>query len=207
MRAVRLVDRGARESGPVRPREHAGQPPHVTAWSSAQDRTEPRRPRDHDHHQPTRTRTRSRTSIEGIPLQIQHVNVTTTGPDSHSTQPTAPDGDHGQPAAQRRRHQGDLDTISGHQLRRAEVRTQIHGLDSGENKPSGRCEPDREAGLPQRAAMGTDANIAKVKVELPKQLPSRLTTLQKACPSAQFEANPAACPAASIDRLRGGTPR
>jgi len=44
---------------------------------------------------------------------------------------------------------------------------------------------------------GTDSDIAKVKVELPKQLPSRLTTLQKACTDAQFEANPAACPAAS----------
>src|SRR6202012_3569504 len=42
------------------------------------------------------------------------------------------------------------------------------------------------------------SNIASVKVELPKQLPSRLTTLQKACTSAQFEANPAGCPAASV---------
>ncbi len=45
---------------------------------------------------------------------------------------------------------------------------------------------------------GTDADIAKVKVELPKQLPSRLTTLQKACTAAQFEANPAGCPPASF---------
>ncbi len=45
---------------------------------------------------------------------------------------------------------------------------------------------------------GAYTNIARVKVELPKLLPSRLTTLQKACTAAQFEANPAGCPAASI---------
>jgi hypothetical protein len=43
-----------------------------------------------------------------------------------------------------------------------------------------------------------EANIAQVKVELPKQLPSRLPTLQKACKAAVFEANPANCPAASV---------
>jgi hypothetical protein len=45
---------------------------------------------------------------------------------------------------------------------------------------------------------GTEANITKVKVDLPKQLPSRLTTLQKACTAAQFNADPAGCPTASI---------
>jgi hypothetical protein len=43
-----------------------------------------------------------------------------------------------------------------------------------------------------------DANIARVKVELPKALPSRLTTLQKACTAQVFDANPAQCPAASV---------
>jgi len=44
---------------------------------------------------------------------------------------------------------------------------------------------------------GTYANVTRVKVDLPKQLPSRLTTLQKACTNAQFELNPANCPSAS----------
>lgn len=46
-------------------------------------------------------------------------------------------------------------------------------------------------------AGGGEANISKVDVELPKVLPARLTTLQKACTLAQFEANPSGCPAAS----------
>jgi uncharacterized repeat protein (TIGR01451 family) len=44
----------------------------------------------------------------------------------------------------------------------------------------------------------SQANIAYVKVSLPKQLPSRLTTLQQACTAAQFESNPSGCPAASV---------
>jgi hypothetical protein len=47
-------------------------------------------------------------------------------------------------------------------------------------------------------SMGTQANISLVKVELPKQLPSRLTTLQKACLAAVFNVNPANCPSASV---------
>jgi hypothetical protein len=43
-----------------------------------------------------------------------------------------------------------------------------------------------------------EANIAKVELQLPKALPSRLTTLQQACTEAQFNANPAGCPAASV---------
>jgi hypothetical protein len=56
-------------------------------------------------------------------------------------------------------------------------------------------------------ALGHDANIAKVKVDLPRQLPSRLSTLQKACTAAQFEANPAGCPAESrVGQAKAITP-
>ena len=49
--------------------------------------------------------------------------------------------------------------------------------------------PDNQASI--------QSNVKSVKVDLPKQLPSRLTTLQKACTAATFEANPANCPADS----------
>src|SRR6185437_10509295 len=48
-----------------------------------------------------------------------------------------------------------------------------------------------------QGAESHEANIRKVEVQLPKMLPSRLTTLQKACTEGQFAANPAGCPAAS----------
>jgi hypothetical protein len=48
------------------------------------------------------------------------------------------------------------------------------------------------------APQGTYANIASIKIDLPIQLPARLTTLQKACTARTFEANPAACPTPSL---------
>jgi hypothetical protein len=42
-----------------------------------------------------------------------------------------------------------------------------------------------------------EANIHKVNLTLPLVLPARLTTLQKACTEAQFNANPAGCPEGS----------
>jgi hypothetical protein len=51
------------------------------------------------------------------------------------------------------------------------------------------------------------ANFTEAKIELPKQLPSRLTTLQKACLARVFEANPAACPSESdIGHVKVVTP-
>jgi hypothetical protein len=55
------------------------------------------------------------------------------------------------------------------------------------------------ASLTVRVTSGQgQANIGRVDVQLPKQLPARLTTLQKACTEAQFATNPAGCPVASV---------
>ncbi len=77
---------------------------------------------------------------------------------------------------------------------------------------SGRTSRAKGASLDVRlsypaGSFGNDANIARAKVSLPKRLPSRLTTLQKACPAATFNANPAACPSASVVGIvRSSTP-
>jgi hypothetical protein len=42
-----------------------------------------------------------------------------------------------------------------------------------------------------------EADVAKTDLQLPAQLPSRLSTLHHACLAAQFNANPAGCPAES----------
>jgi hypothetical protein len=49
-----------------------------------------------------------------------------------------------------------------------------------------------------KAPQGIQADLGAVKIDLPKQLPSRLTTLQQACLAKTFAANPANCPAASV---------
>ncbi|HWY19058.1 MAG TPA: hypothetical protein VNY27_10175 [Solirubrobacteraceae bacterium] len=68
---------------------------------------------------------------------------------------------------------------------------------SGRTSKAGGASLDAKVAYPPFQA-GSQANISYVKVELPKQLPSRLTTLQKACVAATFNANPANCPVASI---------
>jgi hypothetical protein len=58
-----------------------------------------------------------------------------------------------------------------------------------------------------KGSLGTEANVARVKVSLPKRLPSRLTTLQKACPAQTFETNPGACSNESVVGIvRASTP-
>jgi hypothetical protein len=58
-----------------------------------------------------------------------------------------------------------------------------------------------------KKSFGKQANIREVKVALPRRLPSRLSTLQKACFVTVFNENPALCPAASrVGFARAHTP-
>ena len=73
----------------------------------------------------------------------------------------------------------------------------------GKASKAGGASLDVKVGYPR----GVQANIRRVVVSLPKQLPARLTTLQKACTAATFAANPAGCPAASdVGTARAVTP-
>ena len=135
--------------------------------------------------------------IDGIPLQIKHVNVSINRQD-FTFNPTncSPQEIGGSLTSS----QGATSTLH--------VPFQVTNCAVLKFKPifsvstSGKTSRANGASLNvkltyPKAPFGTQANIGKVKVDLPKQLPSRLTTLQKACPAATFEANPAACPADS----------
>jgi DNA-binding beta-propeller fold protein YncE len=147
------------------------------------------------------------TSIEGIPLEIQHVNATTTRGDFQFN-PTNCSKMALTGTVQL--NEGGSSTIS--------TPFQVTNCAALGFAPkfaastSAKTSRTKGASLSVKltypnAPFGSQANIARVKVELPKALPSRLTTLQKACPAATFNANPAGCPGTSVvGRAKAVTP-
>jgi hypothetical protein len=134
------------------------------------------------------------TILSGIPLQIKHVNVTINRP-GFTFNPTNCD-----PMA-------ITGTLSSTQGASADVSVPLQVTNCAvlgfkpvlKVSTAGRTSRTKGASLTvkltyPKAPFGSQANIRSVKVDLPKQLPSRLTTLQKACPDSTFNQNPAACP-------------
>jgi hypothetical protein len=136
--------------------------------------------------------------LDGIPLQIKHVNVTVDRP-GFTFNPTncsklAVTGAIRGTAGTTAQVSDPFQAANCAVLKFAPTfRVETNGRTSKANGAS----LTAKVSYP-KAPPGTQANIAKVKVELPRQLPSRLTTLQKACLAATFEANPARCSPQSI---------
>jgi hypothetical protein len=145
--------------------------------------------------------------LQGIPLEIKHVNVTIDRP-GFTFNPT-----NCSPMA----ITGSLSSTEGASSALA-VPFQVTNCATLAFKPqfkvstAGKTSRSKGASLDvklayPKAPWGSQANIRSVKVDLPKQLPSRLTTLQKACPDSTFDQNPASCPVGSrIGTATASTP-
>ena len=145
--------------------------------------------------------------LDGIPLQIKHVNVTINRP-GFTFNPTNCD-----PAA----ITGTLTSSQGASSALS-VPFQVTNCATLAFKPifdvstAGKTSRAKGASLHvklayPKATAGTQANIRSVKVDLPKQLPSELKTLQKACPDFTFEEDPANCsPESRIGTAHATTP-
>jgi hypothetical protein len=134
-------------------------------------------------------------SVDGVPLRVKTVNVTVGQERAFTLNPTSCD-----PASVN----AIVSSTQGTQVPVAS-RFQAANCASLPFKPSfkastaGRTSRGGGASLTVNVASGAgQANIAKVTVSLPKQLPSYLKTLQKACTAAVFDANPASCPAGAV---------
>jgi hypothetical protein len=150
------------------------------------------------------------TVLDGIPLALKLVNVTIerAGGAPFMFNPTSCDPM--QVTGTLTSAQGaSANALSSFQVTNCEAlafKPQFSVSTSGKTSKADGASLDAKVIYPA-GSQSTEADIAKVKVDLPKQLPSRLTTLQKACLAATFEANPANCPAASvIGTVRVNTP-
>jgi hypothetical protein len=138
------------------------------------------------------------TIIEGFPLQIQHVNVTinrpgftfnptncsamaVTGTVASAQGVSAPVSDHFEVTnCAKLKYEPQIQVATGARASKANGASLLFRI----AYPKG--------------AMGAQSWFSEAKFDLPKQLPARLTTIQKACLASVFESNRAACPPASI---------
>ncbi len=140
--------------------------------------------------------------IDGIPLRVQTVNVTVNRP-GFMVNPTNCQAK--QIAVNVLGAQGALAPLTSpfaaagcaHLPFKPSFQASTQASTSRNNGASLDVKISTHQGPGQPPGTAEEANIRKVDVQLPKALPSRLSTLQKACTEKQFDPNPAGCPAGS----------
>ena len=105
-----------------------------------------------------------------------------------------PDGDHGHDLRGSGRYQNVTQRFQVGNCGALQFHPSFTAGVTGQEQQSGRRGPDG-VGWARRSGRRTSA---KPKCILPATLPARLTTLQKACTEAAFNANPASCPEGSV---------
>jgi hypothetical protein len=143
------------------------------------------------------------TILQGIPLQVRDVRVNIDRP-NFTINPTScnpfsigatAQSTTGQSASLSSRFQvGECRALAFHPA----FAVSTSGHTSKANGASLHVHVATKEGPSAGSSAIREANIAKVEVQLPAVLPSRLTTLQKACTTAQFERDPAGCPAGAF---------
>jgi hypothetical protein len=134
------------------------------------------------------------TILQGIPLDIRSIAVTISRPE-FTLNPTS---------CEPMSVTGEMISTQN-QAAALSDRFQVGGCQGLAFKPSftastqGKTSKASGASLTVKVSQKPgEANIHKVALTLPLALPARLTTLQKACTEAQFNANPAGCPPGSF---------
>jgi hypothetical protein len=138
------------------------------------------------------------TILEGIPLQIKHVNVNVTRP-KFTFNPTS---------CEPQTITGAIDSAEGASSP-LQVPFQVTNCAALKFTPTlkvtvaGHASKLNGAALTFKVAyppnkLGTQSWFNEAKFDIPKQLPARLETLQRACLAHTFETNRAACPPASV---------
>ena len=130
---------------------------------------------------------------DGVPLRIQKLNIAVDR-EGFIFNPTNCEG---------KRIETTLESTQGAEAKPS-VPFAVEGCKNLPFKPTFKVSTQAKtseangASLDVKIASGAgQANLRSVAVSLPRQLPSRLTTIQQACPEATFAQNPALCPAGS----------
>ncbi len=130
------------------------------------------------------------TMLKGVPVQLKHIHVTVDRPEFQfnptSCAPTSVSGTLGGAQGARRAVSSPFQVANCAKLPFAPKLTASTNAQASKARGAALNVKVSSPGLGQ-------ANIAKVALQLPLALPSRLSTLQKACAQAVFDANPAAC--------------